>query len=68
MTVKELKEIVPLADVYELSESKKYIVRLPKMADRSAAEYAAHQLDVAGIRNCVIVTGNIQFYQIEDGE
>ena len=64
MTVKELKEIVPLADVYELSESTKYIVRLPKMADRSGAE----QLDVAGIRNCVIVTGNIQFYQIEDGE
>lgn len=63
MTVSELKQIVPLDDVYEIKADMRYIVKLPKGADRAAAQIAAD-----GLRDhldCIVVTGNVEFYEVK---
>lgn len=63
ITVKEIKELAPLADVYELNEFCKYLVRIPKselvggneLAHRKA-KVVANALQALNIP-CIVIIG-----------
>jgi hypothetical protein len=67
MTVAELKQLVPLADVYELDPERRYLVKLPKGTNEAQAAACVKALEgVSGMRGrWLIAAGDVEFFEIE---
>jgi hypothetical protein len=67
MTVAELKQLVPLADVCELSPERRYLVKLPKGTDMAAMTSAAEVLrgNPAMQGRWIICRGDVEFFEIK---
>ncbi len=64
MKVSEIKEIMPLAEVCEIKPDVKYLVRVPKGATLEAARAFAESLKQEGLTNCVVMIGDVKFFEI----
>lgn len=76
LTVKELQEITPLADVFELNPHGKYLVRIRKSAlvvdpsmYRQKATIIAKLFDSVGIP-CLILIGSedVEFFELKENK
>jgi hypothetical protein len=67
MTVAELKQLVPLADVYELDSERRYLVKLPKGVNEAQTAACAKALEgVSEMRGrWLIAAGDVQFFEIK---
>lgn len=64
MTIKDIKQLEPLAEVYELQSGLKYIVQIPRLPSLQA-EKIAEALRVWGI-DCLVVSGDsLKFYILD---
>jgi peptidoglycan hydrolase-like protein with peptidoglycan-binding domain len=67
LTVKQLKEKLPAADVTELRDGVKYIVRLKSYATEDAVRHAQQVLKDLGVNALVVDASAVEFLEIVDG-
>lgn len=58
MNVKQIKQLEPLADVYELNSEARYIIRLPAKTTREAAQKCCEIVNEMGCKALVFRTEN----------
>lgn len=67
-TVKQLRQLMPLGEMYEIQPGTRYIVTLPPSMPMAVAQIVLNQLSEAKV-NCLVLHGDdIKFYELGQHE
>lgn len=64
MTVKKLKEMVALPDIYELNPGARYLVKVRRDIWMVELAQIKEALDATGLKFLVVVGDHVEFYEI----